>query len=165
MFITATKADVSSDTEPEKAVIEILHYEQGVPREKLKPEASIADDLGVDGDDASELFTRLHEIYGTDFQALSDQWTAFFNNEGMSGRGCFLGLILFVPAIAFSVWLAVTFDLGQHWAGVVTASVFALLWVALARLLPGESKRPVTIAGLAKIVSKGRWPDNPEEVS
>lgn len=67
--------------DPLTVITDLLHDEHGIPVAKLSPAARLGRDLGVDGDDASDLFQRLHERFGTDFSALNEQWPEFFSQR------------------------------------------------------------------------------------
>ena len=151
-------------TNTQQAIIDILHDEHGIPRSKLDPSARIGHDLGVDGDDVSDLLERLHERFGTDFSALSEQWLEFFNYEGASPRSCLIGILLLIPSVAAAIWIAETFNFSQHEGGLLTVAVYFALWFALSRMIPSKAKRSVTIAGLASMVDAGRWPTDPGDV-
>ena len=152
-------------SETQRSIISILHEEHGIPHSKLKPTAMIWHDLGVDGDDVGDLLQRLHELFGTDFTALNDQWLDFFNYEGTSPRSCLIGLLLLISSVAAAVWISVTFEFPQHVAGLLTVTLFFMLWFATGKLHPRKPKRPVTIAGLARIVESGKWPVSPDNVT
>ncbi len=152
-------------SEAMEAIISILHDQHGIPVSKLEPSARIWHDLGVDGDDVTELLNSIHERFGTDFSTLSDQWLEFFNYEGYSPPSCLAGMLLLIPSVALAVWLADKFDFTQHWAGLLTVVFFFASWFALGRIFfHGKPKRPLTIAGLAKIVEQGQWPAQPDNV-
>jgi hypothetical protein len=59
----------------------LLIEEQGVPAFKVTGEARILQDLGVDGDDAAELFREIQTRFGTDLTALQAEWTDYFRSE------------------------------------------------------------------------------------
>ncbi len=151
-------------SDPIGAITELLREEHGIPLAKLHPSARLAHDLGVDGDDASDLFQRLHERFGTDFSALNEQWTQFFNHEGASPRSILIALALMIPSTALTVWIAVGLDLSTNVGGVLGVVVFFASWIVLGRRLPGKPKRPVTIEGLADVIRVGAWPDDPTNV-
>jgi hypothetical protein len=150
--------------DPLIAITDILHDEHGIPVTKLLPKARLGHDLGVDGDDASELFQRLHERFGTDFSALNAQWTEFFYTEGVSLGGLLFGLALMIPATALTVWIAMMLDLSTQVGGAIGIVMFFALWFCVGKLLPRKSKRPLTIEGLAQVVQAGAWPVDPTKV-
>lgn len=150
--------------DPQDTITKLLHEEHGIPRAKLCPSAQLCRDLGVDGDDATDLFNCLHEHFGTDFSALYAQWPEFFNNEGMSRRSALIAAGLFIPSTALTIWLGTWFKLSNTIGGIMAVAVFFALLAALNWVLPKQSKRPLTIAGLAEVVQRGAWPTDPSSV-
>jgi hypothetical protein len=150
--------------DPIIAITDLLREEHGIPLAKLHPSARLGHDLGVDGDDASDLLQRLHERFGTDFSALDEQWTEFFNHEGSSPRSILIAFALLIPSTALTVWIAAVFALSTNMGGAVGVVVFFASWFVLSRVLPNKPKRPVTIGGLADVVRTGAWPTDPEKV-
>ncbi|MDF2810466.1 MAG: hypothetical protein K0S56_1497 [Microvirga sp.] len=151
-------------SDPIGAITELLREEHGIPPAKLHPSARLSHDLGVDGDDASDLLQRLHERFGTEFSALNEQWSQFFNHEGASPRSILIALALMIPCTALTVWIAVRLDLSASVCGVLNVVVFFASWIVLGRLFPAKPKRPVTIEGLADVIRAGAWPDDPADV-
>jgi hypothetical protein len=151
-------------SDPIIAITELLRDEHGIPPAKLHPSARLGHDLGVDGDDASDLLQRLHDRFGTDFSALDGQWTEFFNHEGASPRSILIGFALMIPSTAATVWIASVFRLSTSMAGAVGVAMLFTLWAGLGWLLPRKAKRPVTITGLADVVRSGAWPTDPDQV-
>lgn len=150
--------------EPLLAIIDLLREEHGLAAVKLHPSARLAHDLGVDGDDVSDLLQCLHERFGTDFSALDEQWTEFFHHEGASPWSILIGLALMIPSTAITVWIAAMFKLSTSVVGVFGVAIFFALWIGLGWLLPKKRMRPVTIDGLADIVQTGAWPSDAAKV-
>lgn len=151
------------DDDPTAAVHRLLVDGQGVPARKVTRDARIVHDLGVDGDDAAELFDELHKLFGTDFGALEGQWREFFNMEGASPRTMLFG----IPAIIVFGAASGIMSAVLHWPKLVAVLLALVLFVASSWLLSrwfGRELRPLTVGGLAQIVEAGRWPDNPRNV-
>lgn len=149
--------------DPLATVRKLLIEGQGVPEAKVTPDARILHDLGVDGDDASELFQALHEQFGTDFSELSRQWRVFFNTEGASPRALLLG----IPTIIVCGGVAGAFAGALHWPRVVAWGLALALFVGGGWLFSrwfGRDMQPLTVNGLAEVVQAGRWPANPADV-
>lgn len=156
------KNGVVSDN-PSATVRKLLIEGQGVPERKVTPDARILHDLGVDGDDAGEIFEALHERFGTDFTELNRQWRVFFNTEGSSPRAILIG----IPAIIVCGGAAGALAAALHLPSIVAWGLaIALLlsggWLFSRRF--GRELRPLTVAGLAEIVQAGRWPSDPADV-
>lgn len=130
---------------------------------KVTMTARIVRDLGVDGDDAAELLRDLHDMFGTDFAALDDQWRQFFPSEG----GTWAGMLIGIPAIVVLGFagglLAVVLGLSQWLMTLFMVIPFIGGGWLLSRWL-GREPRPLTVAGLAEIVKAGRWPADPADV-
>lgn len=151
-------------TDPLQAIIELLRDQHGIPPKKLYPSARLGHDLGVDGDDASDLLQTLHERFGTDFSALDESWTEFFHNEGASPYSIMFGFLLIMSSTAFTVWIATTLKLSTGFVCAIGVAMFFAFWIVLGRIFPGRRKRPVTIEGLADIIQVGSWPTDPAKV-
>lgn len=142
---------------------ELLVTGQGVPEGKVAPNARIVHDLGVDGDDAGELFQALHERFGTDFSELTRQWRVFFNTEGASPRAILSGILAIVVcggaagALAAALRWPTMFAWGLTLALLVGGGWLFSRWF-------GRELKPVTVGGLAEIVQAGRWPSDPADV-
>lgn len=149
--------------DPSNAVRKLLIEGQGVPEHKVTPDARILHDLGVDGDDAGELFEALHEQFGTDFTELNRQWRLFFNTEGMSLRA----ILISIPAIIVCGVVAGALAAMLGWPTAVAWGLAMALFVGGGRLLSrwfGREFQPLTVSGLAEIVHAGRWPSDPADV-
>lgn len=144
-------------------VRKLLIEGQGVPEADVTPNARILHDLGVDGDDAAEIFQALHERFGTDFTELNRQWRVFFNTEGASPRA----ILLSIPAIIVSAGGAGILVATLHWPKFLTVVLALALFIGLGWLFSrwiGRDLQPLTVSGLAEIVRAGRWPTNPADV-
>jgi hypothetical protein len=152
----------SSAEDPLTTLRTLLIEKQGVPAAKVAPEARIVHDLGVDGDDASDLLNELHVRFGTDLSALERHWSQFFGVEGAGPKSMLIG----VPAII----------IGGAGAGMLSAALGRPLHVGVILGLLGFSGglwllmrrrrrlRPVTVGGLVGIVRAGHWPFDPADV-
>lgn len=145
------------------AVRKLLIEGQGVPVAKVTPHARILHDLGVDGDDAGELFQALHAQFGTDFTELNRQWRMFFNTEGASPRAILIGIsAVIVCGGAAGALVGIL-----HWPKITALGLALALFVGGGRLLSrwfGGDMRPVTVSGLSEIIQAGSWPADPAEV-
>ena len=149
--------------DPTETVRKLLISGQGVPEAKVTPQARILHDLGVDGDDAGEVFQALHVQFGTDFTELNRQWRTFFNTEGVSPRAMLFGVIAII-IIGGGTGALVA---GFHWPKIVGIILTLTLLVGCGGLLSrwfDRDLQPLTVEGLAEIVREGRWPTNPADV-
>ena len=142
---------------------DLLVTGQGVPEAKVIPSARIVHDLGVDGDDAGELFQELHERFGTDFSELTHQWSVFFNIEGASPRAILLGILAIGVCGGAAGALAAVLHLPLIVSGGLTLSLFIGFGWLISRWF-GRDLKPLTVDGLTEIVQAGRWPSDPADV-
>ena len=133
----------------------MLAQERGLPSERILSSSRLLHDLGMDGDDAVDFFTSLHERYGTDLTSLFANWGDHFGPEGFS---CWNGLIVVPAAIAGGAtagWL----NLGTM-AGILIATVILVLgYWAINRMTPDPSI-PITVAEVVSAVEAGSWPES-----
>ncbi len=149
--------------DPSTIVRELLIAGQGLPEVKVMPDARILHDLGVDDDDAGELFQALHERFGTDFTELTYQWRVFFNTEGASPQAILFGILAIIVLGGAAGALAAAL----HWPAIAAGGLEMALFVGGGWLFSrwfGRELRPLTVAGLAEIVQAGRWPPDPSDV-
>ncbi|WP_442679766.1 hypothetical protein ACSBM8_00745 [Sphingomonas sp. ASY06-1R] len=149
--------------DPSVMVRQLLIEGQGVPERKVTPGARILHDLGVDGDDAGEIFAALHARFGTDFTELYRQWRLFFTTEGARPRA----ILIAIPAILVGGGAAGALAAIWHWPSIVAWALAVALfggggWL-FARCF-GRDLQPLTVAGLTEIVQAGRWPSDPADV-
>lgn len=149
--------------DPAVMVRKLLIERQGLPARRVTSDARILHDLGVDGDDAAEIFEALQEQSGTDFTELNRQWRVFFNTEGASPRVVLIG----IPAIIVCGAAAGALTAALHWPSIVAWGLAIALFVGGGGLFSrwfGRELQPLTVAGLAEIVQAGRWPSDPADV-
>ena len=70
----------------ETEVINLLSEESGIPASEISIHSSLLGDLGIDGDDAWDVFEKCHEKYSLDLTNFDFQ--AHFRNEP-----CFKGVV------------------------------------------------------------------------
>lgn len=149
--------------DPLEMLRKLLIEGQGVPERQVTHDARILHDLGIDGDDAREMFEALHQRFGTDFSALNGQWRTFFNTEGASPREILSGVFAVLICGAAAGMLAAALDLPAIVAwGLAIALLVCGQW-SFSRWF-GRELKPLTVAGLAEIVQAGRWPSDPADV-
>ena len=149
--------------DPTATIRKLLIKSQGVPEAEVTPHARILHDLGVDGDDAAEIFRELHAQFGTDFAELYRQWRIFFNTEGASPRAIMFG----IPALILCGGGAGVLVAALHWPKLIAVMPALALFVGGGWLVSrcfGKDLQPLTVSGLAEIVRAGRWPTDPADV-
>jgi acyl carrier protein len=156
-FVTFTSLNVQEQpvfhrAEKDAAVIWFIAQKVGVRQEQVNPETRIAEDLGVDGDDAEELMDEFAESFNVDLSAF--RFEEHFGGEGIpltiSTAGCALLLLTAssVAAISISIW---------PW----TAAIWLLVVVAIITRLVRWSKttKPGTlrVSHFLEAAAVGRW--------
>lgn len=141
----------------------LLIEKHGVPISDVTPEARLLHDLGVDGDDAAELFHNLQLRFRTDYNALNEQWGDFFNTEGASPKEVLVGCPVLIICAGTAGVLAAYLHLPEFVGWVLALTFFIGSTWLLSRWFSRERK-PVTVGGLAQIVRAGRWQDDPSSV-
>jgi hypothetical protein len=137
----------------EAEVIEFLAHERGLPVGKVRPSDRLLQDLGMDGDDAVDFFTSLHERFGTDLTHLQGHWNEHFGPEGMS---CWNALVI-IP-LCLLAGLVAAFAHSVFW-GVVAAAVLFGAWVSIMRTWgPREKMVPIAVSEVVAAVEAGAWP-------
>src|SRR5262245_19921421 len=67
----------------ETQIIELIAYSAEIVTAKIMSSSRLLDDLGIDGDDAAELFASIHDRFGTDLTLLYANWDRHFGPEGI----------------------------------------------------------------------------------
>lgn len=102
--------------EIEQSILAFVARETGRNPKRLALNSRLVHDLGVDGDDAVELFEKFGEKYGVDLTALFQNWDHHFAPEGSGvgigfmvavGAGAILGDLLHrvYPPIPAWAWM------------------------------------------------------------
>lgn len=138
----------------EEAIRRILVERHAVPARRVRPDARLVEDIGLDGDDAVEFVQEIERKFGTDLSGLHRDWHCRFGPEGLGWRA---GLGAFVaPAIVLALLLARS-TVAESWAALVTVGVAASLCWLLARRSRCPAREPITIADIADAVRRGAW--------
>jgi hypothetical protein len=73
----------------------------------LTPETRLAQDLGMDGDDAVKFFDAFQRDFGVDLEDLHMRWDQHFSPEGTLSLGALVTIVLCITA---GFWLRGTGD-------------------------------------------------------
>jgi acyl carrier protein len=138
-------------------IVDILAKKTGLSRETLHLSDRLVQDLGIDGDDAVELFDSLHQRFGTDLTHLHEHWSDHFGPE----FSC-LNVLIVVPAAALGGVVAALANLSAFWAIAITLALVATWHWAVRRRGATDRLIPVTIRDLVAAVEAGAWPSPPE---
>jgi acyl carrier protein len=136
----------------EAQVVELVAEHGEVQIAKVLPTTRILDDLGIDADDAVELFQAIRDRFGTDLTHLDERWDDHFGPEGL---GCGAAALLFGPALLIGMPVAIITNI---WVGflVATLSVIASFWI-VPHLGLGKDMKPITVAQIVRAVESESW--------
>jgi hypothetical protein len=72
-------------TELEQDIVVFIADETGTRKDRVRLSSRLAQDIGMDGDDAVEFFEKFGEKFHVDLTTLSDHWYDHFRSEGLWG--------------------------------------------------------------------------------
>jgi hypothetical protein len=72
-------------TNLEEDIIAFLAHETGTKGDRIQLSSRLAQDIGMEGDNAVECFGKFGEKFHVDLTALGGQWDAHFGSEGLFG--------------------------------------------------------------------------------
>jgi hypothetical protein len=73
--------------ELERRILEFTAKERAIKAERVRLSSRLADDLGMDGDDAVEFFQAFGRDFNVDLNSLWQQWDRHFHPEGGPSLG------------------------------------------------------------------------------
>jgi acyl carrier protein len=117
----------------------------------LTADTRLAQDLGVDGEDAVEFFDAFQKEFGIDLEDLHIHWDQHFSPEGTLSLGA---LIMIVLCITAGFWVKDAVGIFPAWAwGLLLIAMAALIYQRLTK----DDRLPVTLGDMAESVRAGRW--------
>jgi acyl carrier protein len=118
---------------------------------RLTADTRLAQDLGMDGEDAVEFFDEFQRDFGVDLVDLHMHWDQQFSPEGTLSLGALAAIVLCITA---GFWL-------REAVGILPAWVWGLILIAIAALIhhrfAQDDRLPVTVGDLIESVRVGRW--------
>ena len=118
---------------------------------RLTADTRLAQDLGIDGEDAVEFFDEFQRDFGVDLVDLHMHWDQHFSPEGTLSLGALAAIVLCITA---GFWL-------REAIGILPAWVWGLILIAIAALIhhrfAKDDRLPVTVGDLIESVRVGRW--------
>jgi len=72
-------------TELAEDIIALIANDTGAKRNGVHLSSRLAEDIGMDGDDAVEFFEKFGEKFHVDLTTLGDHWKDHFRSEGLFG--------------------------------------------------------------------------------
>lgn len=138
----------------EERVIDFTASEVGGKGHKVLHETRLAQDLGVDGDDAVEFFEKFSDRFEVDLQDLHFHWDSHFAPEGTQLS---LGSMIVLAGCGVA-----GVAIGEF-VGVLPSWAWAILLLGIAFFVyqrwfaEEDSSIPVTVADLIDAARAGRW--------
>ncbi len=118
---------------------------------KLTTGTRLAQDLGMDGDDAVEFFDAFRQEFGVDLADLDVHWNQHFAPEGSPSFGV---MVVICVCITAGFWVRDAIGMLPAWAwGLALIAIAALIH----RRLTNDNMIPVTIEDLIESARSGRW--------
>lgn len=135
----------------EDRIKDFTAYHLGVKREKLSPDTSLNDELGMAGEDAVEFFDDFGVEFKVDLDDLHIRWDQHFVPEGGLSYSF---LVILTLCIVSGAGLRGLIGLLPSWAWSIALIGIVILvhnsWFA-------EKLIPVTMADLVDSARSGRW--------
>ena len=118
---------------------------------RLTTDTRLAQDLGMDGEDAVEFFDEFQRDFGVDLVDLHMHWDQHFSPEGTLSLGALVAIVLCITA---GFWLRGALGILPAWSwGLILIGISALIHQRFVR----DDRLPVTLGDLAESVRVGRW--------
>jgi acyl carrier protein len=145
-------------TELEERIIAFVAEERGTAGSRVDLDSSLAQDLGMDGDDAVEFFEKFGTEFHIDLTALCGHWNQHFASEGCLGEPP-LGCAVVVVAAAFAGGLLhMAVYRIPAWASIIALiAVFGWICRKFFNYYEPEEKIPITVQDLVDAAASGKW--------
>jgi acyl carrier protein len=144
-------------TELEKRIIDLIAEKMGTERGLVEHDSALAQDIGMDGDDAVEFFLEFGDKFHVDLTALKPHWHQHFKSEGCLGApplGC--GIVIAVAIVAGCL-IHIAVKRVPAWASII-ALVVLLGWFCRKLFnYYGDDRIPVTVQDLVDGANAGKW--------
>jgi acyl carrier protein len=142
----------------EQRVIRFLADERALKSDEISLASTLQNDLGLDGNDAVELFDKFSREFHVDITPIKPIWNRYFGPEGIPflfGLGI-LGMMVMAATLASS--------LASLWRGLPVWLTYVALLIAGLYLLWNEWRKrhlltPISVGKLVQAARSGRWPD------
>jgi hypothetical protein len=146
-------SECQTDVSLEESILTFVRDHRPIPRRhKLSLETRIAQDIGMDGDDAVEFFEDFGKKFNIDFADLHIRWDQHFAPEGGGSPGTIV--VLFICVIA-GFWLHDLFGLLPSWGwGIALIGAAILIYQ---RWFAKKTMLPITVGDLVESARSGQW--------
>ena len=147
-------------TELEEQIVKFIVQQTSINIKKVHLDSRLAQDIGMEGDDAVEFFEKFHEQFHVDLNALETHWDQHFLPEGTSVHplGC---MVMIAVGVVAGGLLHDAFKWIPGWvAMMVLVAIFCLIYSWLYEKFfgkPQDEKIPITVQDLVEAASSGTW--------
>jgi acyl carrier protein len=149
------------DRSSDEQVRELLSKFSDRPVASITTEQSLQDDLGIDGDDAVELFTDFAERFEVDLSSLHSHWAEHFGPEGIPLRIGLLWMLIMTPPMLLGLWIGL-----PQWAAFIIGVTVWIAWIGPLRSWPMRSDiHLLTVGHLLEAAATKCWPVHYREAS
>ncbi len=134
------------------ALVAMLVEECDCARGLTRPSSRLVEDLGIDGDDAAELFAAIADRFGTKLSGLSSEWERHFRPQMTSwpNRLALWSCVLGGALLALSLHVSAVWGLG-FCLGLIALRTWEL------STFPREATVPLSVADVAAAIERGAW--------
>jgi acyl carrier protein len=138
----------------DEQVRELLSKFSDRPTASITAAQSLQDDLGIDGDDAVELFADFAERFEVDLSSLHSHWPEHFGPEGIPLRIGLLWMLVMAPPMLLGRWVGL-----PQWAALMIGVAVWIVWIGPLRSWPLKSDiHLLTVATLFEAAATKCWP-------
>lgn len=142
------------DQRSDEQVRQLLSKHSGHPAASITRDQNLQGDLGIDGDDAVELFADFQQRFEVDLSPLYSHWSKHFGSEGVPLQVGLLWASVMAGPMLLGIWIGL-----PDWAAFVTGFGVWVAWIGLLRGWPFNSDiELLTVAHLLDAAATKRWP-------
>ena len=136
----------------EEQVLSFVAQHRQTDPGKLSSTTRLAQDLGMQGEDATEFLKEFSKAFSVNPDGLRARWRQHFSPEG---RGTLFAIAAMVVCVAAGFRLAEALGILPAWGwGLLLIVLFLLSYQRWRR---NHAKAPITIADLIEAARSGRW--------
>jgi len=138
----------------EERIIAFVVAETAINPKRLQFGSRLAQDVGMDGDDAVEFFERFGEEFHVDLTVLYHHWQEHFLPEG--GGPSLWFMVVIGAAVVLGDLLHRAFQPIPSWAWMI-ALIAVSLWVSNKLFTERVEPSPITVQDLVDAAISGKW--------
>ena len=141
----------------EREIRELIAEQSGMPLIRIHRDSRITEDLGISGDDAVTLFSRISGRYRVDLTTLWKRWDRHFLLNALSLRTIAAMAAILLVCAWVANWIGKAMYLPASGIFLLALLLTALTWLPLRRALPLRKPVPIRVRDIVQAVERGRW--------